>query len=421
MRMFEHKKTAHIILTSVIGFGLALSCSVALASNFQSFSGINYSNPADLVYIVKSMQFIAGDMLVSPAITFNGTVTVPNPVPPLGGPVSVTGSSSNYGNLYMPYGRIASRLNEQWVFGVDVTQPFREDISYSSSSAVRYSSTITQVNSYDVAPSLAYHFGGSLSKWAFGFGFDALYMSSTLDQQYPSLPSISPLTPFGAGNDVSLTNYGNDWAYGWHAGLNYHPFRGTFLGLSYFSSITPKLTGTSTFSGYMNNPNLTSTSTLPATSNFTITQYLSERLMMQARVFYTQWSSIQDIVLLNTAGPASTAIIPMNYRNTWRVELRSRYDVTPKTALQGLLGYDETPINDVDRSTRLPETNKYIAGAGIEYKITPVAGLMFNYAHSFSIGTPTINNTDPNTGTVTSGTTDVAAGNLYELRLTVNV
>lgn len=417
MRTLNRKTPIHLLLTSAASIGLSLLPNLASASNFQSFSGINYSNPADLIYLVKDMQFIAGDILASPTITFNGTVTVPSPIPGLGTPVTTTGSSSNQGNFYLPYGRFAKRLSERWVLGVDVTEPFREDIEYSSNSAVRYSSTLSRINSTNVAPSLAYQFAGKLSKLSLGLGFDALYMSANLNQQYPAISSF-----FGVpGNDLAITNYANDWAYGWHAGLNYHAFRGTFLGLSYFSSITPKLTGTSTFTGFANNQGLSSTSTLPPTSNFTLTQFLSEKFLVQSRIFYTQWNTIQQIVLLNTAGPNSTATIPTNYRNTWRFELRSHYDVTPKTAVQGLLGYDQSPTNNADRSTRLPEVDRYIVGVGGEYKLTKAVGIMFNYAHAFSAGTPTLNNVDPNSGTITSGTANVADGNLYELRLTVNV
>lgn len=423
MHALFNKKSPSLLVTALSSIGLALLPNIASASNFQDFSGINYSNPADLVYLVKDMQFILGGSLASPIITFNGTVTVPNPVPILGPGITTTGSSSNEGNFYVPYGRFAKRLNDQWVFGVDVTEPFREDIEYSATSNERYSGTVTEITSLDVAPSVAYQFGGALSKLSIGFGVDALYTSANINGVYPSLPAITTggLVPFGAGPDVNATNYATDWAYGWHAGLNYHLFRGTFIGLSYFSTVTPKLTGTSTFSGYPANLNLSSTSTLPATSNFTLTQFLNERLLVQARVFYTQWDSIQQIVLLNTAGPApNTAILPTGYHNTWRFELRSHYDMTPKIAIQGLLGYDQTPTVNAYRSTRLPDADRYLVAIGGEYKITKAVGLMFNYAHAFAVGTPTINNVDPITGITTSGTTEISDGNLYELRLTVN-
>lgn len=405
-------------LLSVLAFAMIDS---AMASNFQVFSGINYSNPAELIYSVKNFQMILGSDWVDPNLDFTGNVTVEDP---LGlNNVETSGSAANDSSFFIPYGRIAKRLNEQWVVGLDITEPFIQNTSYPSDSILRYAATTSRINSLDIAPNIAFQFPGALSNLSLGVGVDALQFSATLDQNYPSFPVFIPprtLIPFGSGEDIFVGNKASDWAYGWHAGGVYHLFKGTFLGASYFSEITPTLTGTSSFTNYADNTNLTSTLTLPATSNFSLTQFFSEDWFVQAIAHWTQWSSIQELVLNNTAGPSSEATIPTNYRNTWRFELGSRYGLTQRWIFGGLLAYDQTPTNDTDRTVRLPEEDTITLGGSIEYKVTKQLGVKANYYHVFMVSSAPINQTNTDSNTTVEGSEDASA-NVVGLRVTWDV
>lgn len=398
---------------------ILLSATHATASNFQDFSGITYSNPAELTLQVKDMQLIIGDEYFSPSpkIDFTGTVIVPDPSP-MGNNVVVSGNANNIDYATYPYGRIAKRMTDQWVIGVDITKPFSSDIVYPDNSPARYSVTYSGMQSLDIAPNIAYQFSGAWSKLALGFGLDAMHYVVDLDAKYPSLPS--PATPFGSGLDLGITNHATNWGCGWHAGLIYHLFQGTILGLSYFSQINQNFTnGTSSVTGFPVSNSFSTTLNLPATTHFSILQFLNPKWSMMLKVHYSQWDSLQQVVLKNTAGPLSTQFINLYYKNTWRVDLGTRYDLTPKWSVGGLFAYDQTPSNNTSRSLGLPGVNQTILGTSVIYKLTKTIALEGSYGHIFAIDAP-IKNVDPNSGVTTNGTVNIS-GNVIGLQLAMNV
>lgn len=389
----------------------------SLASNFQDFSGITYSNPAELTLLVKDTQLILGDLYVpeSPHINFTGTVTVPDP---FGGPSVVSnGSSLNQDFTHFPYGRIAQRLFKQWVVGLDVTKPFSSDIIFPTDSSVRYSVTTSAMKSTDVAPNIAYQFSGPLSNLSLGAGLDYMYYMIGLNANYPSFPT--PTNAFGAGSDLFTTQHASNEAWGWHVGALYHLFPPTFIGISYFSAVRQHFTnGTSTFTGFPDSDTFATTLDLPATTNFSIMQMFSEKWSMMFKAHYSQWDTLQQMTLYNISGPSSTYLINLFYKNTWRFDLGTRYKVTPKWTLGALVGYDQTPTSDPYRTLALPGADQYLVGALAEYQINKIAALQATYGHVF-VGHVPFNNLDPNTGTTTVGNASMY-GNAAGLQLTLN-
>lgn len=404
----------------VLGAGLALIPTAVFASSFQNFAGTAYSNPADLSFLVKNNQFIIGDYFVMPKLKFQGTVTVPDPSPvifPLHRDVQTTGTSISNNTFDITYGRAAQRLNDEIVAGIDVSQPYEEVISYTNTSPARYSATLSVVHSVDIAPEIALQIGGPLSNLSLGLGLDELYFSTTLNQMYPSLPKVSPPTRFGSGADLSSTNYDADWTTGWHVGATYHLFRGTFVGLSYYSALNPRVTGPSTFTNVANTTSQ-STVNLPATSNFRITQFFSERFLVGLGLHYTQWSCLKTLTLYNVASPSgSIQTVPVNYRNTWRVDMNTHYDFTRKWGAGAYAAYDQTPTNDVNRSIRAFGGDTTTLGGAIDYKVLKSTSVSLEYAHIFAVS-ESVNQYLPS-GTSAVGTLSGNA-NVVGLKVTVN-
>ncbi len=406
--------------TAIGAVVFALCPQLVLASNFQFFSGIDYNNPADLTFLVQDTQIILGFEYFPPAphVTFKGSVMVPDPTG-MGNNVVTTGTAKNIGNSSFPYGRIAKRLSKQWVASLDVTEPFKSDIIYPGDSIVRYVVTDSIIHSVDVAPSVAYQFGGGLSNLAVGFGLDAMYMKIALNSKYPSFP-IPPNIPFGAGPDAIFTNGASSWNYGWHAGAIYHVSKSTILAASYFSAIKQKFShGESTFTGFPDSHDFATSLNLPATSNFSLTQFIGEKMIVFAQASYSQWHRLQQTILYNTAGPASEIVLNFHYRNTWRYGLAGRYSLTPDLSLGGIICYDSTPTNNADRNLALPGANLFILGGSAEYKLTKELALQLEYGHAFTINVP-LNNVEEGSGITTVGNASIY-GNIFGVQLSFNI
>ncbi len=405
------------VLLAMMAANLLVFSGSSQASNFQNFTGINYTNTASLALLVKNSQTILGNDYLIPTIHFNGAVTVPDPS---GGPSVVASGKANNSstsNFNMTYGRYAKRMSEHLVLGLDVTQPFKSITEYSKSSVARYATIASNIVTIDIAPNFAYQFSGNFSKVTFGAGLDVTRVIADLDQMYPSLPGDAP---FGAGPDSTLRNHAASWTYGWHTGLVLHALEGTFLGVGYFSPMTPNVKGTSTYSGFTNSDHLSAKINLPATSMVSLTQFFSEDLLAQLQFHYTQWSRLKRIFLNNTAGPTSSGVLDLNYHDTWEVDLGSRYNVTPKVSVGALVSYDHTPTNNQNRGLGLPEVDQYSLACSVGYKLTPTTTLDLHYAHIFMVKTVPLDNIDANTGATTIGNANTA-GDLVGLQLTVDV
>jgi long-chain fatty acid transport protein len=93
-----------------------------------------------------------------------------------------------------------------------------------------------------------------------------------------------------------LTIRGDDWGYGYNAGLLYEADGNTRLGLSYRSRVKQHLTGDITFS---NMPTLNSGGSadirLPDTWTLSLYHRLSPRWALLADIARTGWSSFQEL------------------------------------------------------------------------------------------------------------------------------
>ncbi|MBA2654964.1 MAG: outer membrane protein transport protein [Gammaproteobacteria bacterium] len=405
------KKNLGITLVS----GALLYSSMSFASNFQSFIGINYSNPAELAFLVKNLQMIASYNEATPDIKFKGTVVVPDPFG-LNNNIINSGTSTNIGEFTSCYGRFANRFSEYVVAGIDITQPFNSITEYPRDSLSRYSTTKTAITSVDYAPNIAFQFP-YLKQLAFGAGVDIMQVWAALDKMYPSLT-----IPFGTGPDIGIQNHANTWTEGWHAGVAYNPVKGTYLGLSYYSVTTPLLKGESRFSGFPTSYNTFARLKLPATTSATATQYLSEDLLVRLQARFTEWSRLNKVVLNGIAGPSddATGLVLLNYKNTWEVDLSSRYNVTKKIYVGGLVAYDQTPTNDRDRALGLPEVDRMNFAALVGYRFTKILSAEINYVHVYFVETTPLNNVSPNDATSTRGSADVSA-NIIGARVTVEL
>lgn len=418
-------------LCLVVGGVMMVYPMVGAAGRFQPFNGISYRNPAELTLFVRNAQFIVGDDRVDPNVNFNGSVRVPNPLSSLLPAVTTNGRSGTVGIYNLPYGRMAARVKRDspLIFDVDVTEPFAINISYPTTSPVRYAGTAFKISTVDVSPIVAYQFQGALSKLAVGGGIDFMYMWATFNSTFPTPIVALPPTAFGRGQDSIAENNLNGKTVGWHAGALYHVLKGSFIGLTYFSTTTEKLAGKSTYT-YPNstppripvtnqNNDLHSKMKLPATVILNWLQLFNPIWKAEFSTSFTGWGRLQQLTLNDVAGPANTLTANLNYQNTWRYTIRNFVNVTPKWMLTQVAAYEVVPSSRYNRTALVPSSNSVVLGVGAEYRFIPSVGLMVNYNHVFFPKDVPIYNTST-TGRLTNGESNASA-NVVGLRLTVDI
>lgn len=378
-------------------------------------------NPA-LLATVQGTQIYVGGSVIIPHITFNnarGQISynpdvVLNSASLPSSNVNIPVNGAVYGSniaptvavpaLYVstplsfisPALKAGIGINSQWGLGID----------YPDNWAGMYSSTSSSIKTIDITPALAYQVNPWLSV---GAGLNVQYMSANLAGDSMTVENLgAPST--GTPTNVTLINYnslsGNSWAAGYTLGLLITPRPGTNIGLDYRSQVKQNLKGNISgailsaglYPNYMTPLDLpitgtgSTTITLPAVINLGISQQINNRLTLMAGVQYTNWSSLNNLnINANTTfdignGPESQAInqnYQLNWTHSWLYSLGGSYILNPKWTLLGGLAYDETPTNNTDRDSRIPDTNREWVSAGAEYAATNSMTFNATYTHIF--------------------------------------
>ena len=73
----------------------------------------------------------------------------------------------------------------------------------------------------------------------------------------------------------------------------------------------------------------------------------------------------------------------MNFDNAWRIALGVNYFSSEKWTFRGGLAWDQSPVNDQNRTVRLPDNDRYWLALGAQYKFGKGGALDFGYTHLF--------------------------------------
>lgn len=336
-----------------------------------------YSNPAGMALLDQN-QFSGNISYIGPSAKFNGTNTVT-----IGGaPVSQT--SGRTGNVVSPAASGALFgvfvLNPNWRLGFSVTNPYGERTSYPKDWVGRYQSLVSSVTGVDFSAALSYKVNNHLSV---GGGPVVEYLNARLTQALPT-----NFVPIGDGRaDV----HGSDVALGYNLGALYQIDDSTRIGLDYRSRIRHNIHGTEAFTNYP--PfggnlavNARTAITMPDSLSASIYHQVTPALALMGTVQWTHWDLFNALhVAPRTAGiPAST--IQENWRNTWFAGVGANYQVTQRLMLQTGFSFDESPVTNSNRSSRVPDANHYNLGFGMKYKVLPSTTFELAYLHVFTPG-----------------------------------
>lgn len=392
------------------GFGLREGSADWLGNAFSGSEAKAYdastawTNPAGMALLDQNQ--VAGDVsYIGPSAKFSGYNTNA-----LGG--NLTGSTG--GNSVAPaasgalFGVLI--LNPNWRLGMSVTNPYGERTSYPSGWVGRYQSLVSSITGVDFSVALSYKVNNHLS---IGGGPVVEYFHSRLTQAIHSgalaygmashIPNINPLMlgklaqlPDGAA-DV----HGSDVALGYNLGILYKFDDATRLGIDYHSRIRHNIHGTEILDGV---PSLTSptfetnistnartTATVPDSIGASIYHQVTPALALMGSVQWTHWALFNSLHITPGAG-GQAMTINENWRNTWFAGIGANYQATDRLMLQTGFSFDESPVTNNNRTSRVPDANHYNLGVGMQYKVLPSTTLQLAYLHVFSPG-GTINNT----------------------------
>lgn len=427
MKKLKQNKT---IIISVFGllfnqtahagaFSLYTESSAAAIGNFAAGvaaegrdASIGWFNPAGLV-LIKEEQAVFSGVGVFPSTIASGTSIFETDTfdPYIQNFNTLQGAES----AAVPAFHYARPLGERATFGFSVVSPFGLSTNWGESSPIRYSATYTQLLTVDASPEL----GGKITdNFSAGLGLDLQWARVAFNSVLGSPAALEYLQSIGGEVtpttlDSTTNNNGTSFGIGFHAGiLGVFNDNHTRLGANYQSGISHQFQGTSTLTGRLADPELTSPDAVFSTNTLisnevqlpdilTLSAYqdLTSKWALLTSIVYTGWSSFNQIELNNVAAfsdeTGTQALVNTtsseNYRDSWRFAMGLNYQAKDWWMMRAGVGFDQTPTINQERDMRLPDSNRLALSIGSHFQLRHNLGLDVGYTYLFGMETATIN------------------------------
>jgi len=186
---------------------------------------------------------------------------------------------------------------------------------------------------------------------------------------------------------------GSAAAWGYNLGAMFQIDPATRLGVSYRSAIDYHVTGTVNFSNVpaglpaavaaqLANGNVSLDIKMPDSASLAFVRQMDPKWTLLADASWTGWSKIQQLQVVRDNG-AVLSTTPENFKDTWRFGVGAIYRSSDAWSLKGGLAYDQTPVNNTDRTARLPDQDRSWISVGAQYRWSKDGTLDFGYAHLF--------------------------------------
>ena len=367
---------------SVSGAGVAFAGGAASGEDASTV----FYNPAAMTRI-SGTQMVVGLHGIVPDVKFSnqGSFTA-------GGPLTGGNGGDLAKGMVVPNFYLVTDITPNIKYGFGVSAPFGLVTQYDGDWVGRYHALKSVIKTIDLNPSLAYKVNDRVSV---GAGFNAQYinaeLSNAIDFGFPAAPQTSD----GAA-DIS----GNSWGYGYNLGVLFQFPTHTRVGLAYRSKIHQTLVGNASFTNVptalAGNPSFTSGGakmaiTLPDSMSLSAVQEIGDKWELLSDVTFTRWSYFNELRVRFDNG-APDAVTVENWRNTFRGSIGLAYRYNDFLKLRGGIGFDQSPVRGAFRTARIPDNNRKILAAGVNYKVSKADSVDFAYQHLFFSDTPINNN-----------------------------
>jgi long-chain fatty acid transport protein len=357
-----HASAFALIEQNASGLGNSYAGAAAAAEDASTI----FYNPAGMSLLPGGMQVSAGLALINLSAKFSDSgSSAPLGIASLGGNGGDAGGLSAVPNLYF-----AMDLAKNWKFGVGVSVPFGLKTEYDPTWMGRFQAIKSDIKTLNVNPSVSYKLDDKMS---FGFGLNYQQIDAEL----------SRAVVIGLNAETVATVKGKDNSSGFNAGAMFQPTPDTRLGVSYRSSIKYNVSGTVNVAAV---PALNGNSNvdikMPDTFSIALNHRLDSKWTLLGDVTRTGWAKIKDLTIVTSNGQPPD-VTQENFKNTWRVGVGATYRYRDDWSMKMGLAFDQSPVNDTDRTARLPDNNRLWLSFGGQYRLSKDGTLDFGYAHLF--------------------------------------
>lgn len=408
-----------LIEQNVSGLGNAYAGAAAATADASTV----YYNPAGMSALPAGTQMVVGAALIQPSFKFSdGGSSQSGLFTPLGGVVAgvtapLGGDGGNAGsNAFVPNFYLVTDLVKDVKFGLGVSAPFGLKTEYNPDWIGRFQAIKSDIKTTNINPSLSFDLGGGSSM---GFGLNYQRIDAELTNNVNvAAAALGTLLPFvgapitlgqaltGAGGipEATVSVKGSDSAWGYNLGGLFQLSPDTKLALAYRSEITYNISGTVTFSNVnlttvsavptvgpavaaglganLANSNINLNITMPESGSAALQHRLGDRWTVMGDATFTAWSRIKELRVVRDNG-TTLSTTPENFKDTWRLGVGATYRHSDALSLKMGVALDQTPVNNTDRTARLPDQDRRWLAFGGQYRWSQNGALDVGFAHLF--------------------------------------
>jgi len=358
------------------GLGRAYSGEGAIADDAGNAS----RNPA-LIMMYDRPMFSGGAVFVDPDVNVKGR--------------SAIGNDASQDNIaptaWVPNLHFVAPINDQFGWGASVTSNYGLATEFNDSYTAGSMGGKTDLETLNLNLSGAYRLD---SHWSFGLGFNAVYAKAKVERYAGDLPQMVDAQTGGVYNlsraipaNTQIARLkGDEWGYGWNAGILYELDKNNRYGFTYRSEVKIDFDG-----DYRSNlPLAVNTlaprlglSTLPyATAGSTINGALTLNLpemweisgynridpqwAIHYSMTYTSWSQFQELKATGSNGQ-TLFYKDESFKDAYRIALGTTYYMDDNWTFRAGIAYDDSPVPADKRSISIPDQDRLWLSTGATY------------------------------------------------------
>jgi long-chain fatty acid transport protein len=277
-------------------------------------------------------------------------------------------------------------VNDWISVGLAVNVPFGLVTNYPDSFVGRYHALRTDLKTYDIAPTLGLRVN---SDWTLGLAFVARKAEATISSavDFGAIGNQQTIPGFVPGKaDTVSTLKGSAWAFGYKAGATWQASPDLRLGLGYqsaatlsvkgkvaFGTVPPPLNGT--FVDGDGNAELN----LPATASLGLVYDVNSAFSLQGEAAWTGWSRFKELRVTFPSSGMPDNVTDESWKDTWFFSLGVLWKVNDAWTLKAGLAHDDSPVDDLHRTPRIPDSTRTWLSVGAAWKVAKDTTLDFGY------------------------------------------
>lgn len=352
------------------GLGRAYSGEGAIADDAGNAS----RNPA-LIMMFDRPTFSAGAVYIDPDVNISGKSPY-------------TGRSTDADNIaptaWVPNAHFVMPINEQFGWGASVTSNYGLATEFNDSYIVGEYGGKTDLKTVNLNLSGAYRLNDS---WSFGLGFNAVYADAKIErysgEQTAELPKVS--------NKIASLK-GDEWGYGWNAGILYELDKNNRYGLTYRSEVKIDFDGDYK-SGIRTQANAipgagtafpwgTTNATVPGSLTLNLPEMwelsgynrIAPQWAIHYSMAYTSWSQFQELKATGSNGQ-TLFYKEEGFKDSYRIALGTTYYMDKSWTFRTGIAYDDSPVPASKRSISIPDQDRLWLSAGTTYAFNDDASI----------------------------------------------